>query len=121
MVLVTSNRAKQLLCLRYIERVRLGDLECTRQDIEALVSELGPGFGLLTDFSQLEAMDLDCAPELGRLMEFFDHKGVSMIVRVIPDPNKDMGMNILALFHYRNHPQFATCKNLSQAAEYFSL
>ena len=121
MVLVTSNKAKQLLCVSYIERVRLGDLEHSRKDIEALIAELKPGFRLLTDLSRLEFMDLDCAPELGTLMEYFDRSGVSMVVRVIPDPKKDIGMNILTIFHYRNHPKFVSCAKLSQAAKHLSL
>lgn len=121
MVLVTSNTAKQLLCICYIERVRLGDLERSRKDIEALIAELGPGFRLLTDLSRLESMDLDCATELGNFMELFDRSGVSMVVRVIPDPKKDIGLNILALFHYRKRPQFISYQKMSQAAKHLSL
>ena len=121
MVLVTSNKAKQLLCISYIERVRLGDLERSRKDIEALIAELGPGFRLLTDLSRLESMDLDCATELGNFMELFDRSGVSMVVRVIPDPKKDIGLNILALFHYRKRPQFISYQKMSQAGKHLSL
>jgi len=33
-------------------------------------------------------------------------------LRVIPNPNKDIGMNILSVFHYRNHPRIVTCDNM---------
>ena len=121
MVLVTSNKTKQLLCVSYIERVRLGDLEHSRKDIEALIAELGPGFRLLADLSRLESMDLNCATELGNLMEVFDRSGVSLVVRVIPDPKKDIGLNILSIFHYRNRPKFVSCAKMSQAAKHLSL
>jgi hypothetical protein len=54
-------------------------------------------------------------------MEFFDRNGVSMVVRVIPDPKKDIGMNILTIFHYRNHPKFVSCAKLSQTAKHLAL
>lgn len=34
------------------------------------------------------------------------------MVRVIPDPYKDIGMNILSVFHYHNHPRIVTCDNM---------
>jgi hypothetical protein len=60
-------------------------------------------------------MDLDCAPEIGRTMELIDQKGVSMVVRVLPDSSKDIGMNILTRFHYRSQPHVVTCCNLAEA------
>lgn len=121
MVLVTANKAKQLLYVSYIERVSRGELERGRQEIAGLIAELQPGFRLLTDLSRLEAMAVDCAPELGKLMELIDQSGVSLVVRVIPDPKKDIGLNILTLFHYRNRPQFISCEKLSEAAQHLSL
>lgn len=121
MVLVTANKAKQLLYVSYIEHVSRGELERGRKEIAGLIAELQPGFRLLTDLSRLEAMAVDCAPELGKLMEFLDQSGVSLVVRVIPDPKKDIGLNILTLFHYQNRPQFISCEKLSEAAQHFSL
>jgi hypothetical protein len=40
---------------------------------------------------------------------------------VIPDPSKDIGLDILALFHYRKRPRMVTCKNMVEAAEKLSL
>jgi hypothetical protein len=37
-------------------------------------------------------------------MDLIDQHGVSFVVRVIPNPKQDIGMNILTLFHYRNRP-----------------
>jgi hypothetical protein len=38
-----------------------------------------------------------------------------MVVRVIPDPQKDIGLNILSLFHYRRRVRIVTCKTLAEA------
>ncbi len=71
---------------------------------------------MLADFSQLESMKLDCEPELGRMMELIGQAGVTLVVRVIPDPSKDIGMNILTAFHYPHRPRVVACRNLIEAA-----
>jgi hypothetical protein len=121
MVLATSNKTKRLLCVSYLEQVRVGDLTRNQADIEALLAELGTDFRLLVDLSRLELMQVDCAAELGKFMELIDRSGVTMVVRVIPDPTKDIGMNILTAFHYRSRPQVITCETMTEAATYLSL
>ena len=120
MVLATSNKLKRLVCVNYIGRVCKGDLERNRPDLEALLAELGPDFRVLVDLSYLELMEVDCAPELGGFMELIDRSGVAKVVRVIPNQTKDIGMNILTAFHYRNRPQIITCKTMTEAARELS-
>ena len=121
MFLATANKGKRLLCLSYIGQVRPEELERGREDIKALLAELPPGFRLLADLSRLESMDLDCVTELGRTMELLDQHRLDLVVRVIPDPAKDIGFNILAIFHYPHHPQIVTCESLADAARILSL
>ena len=54
-------------------------------------------------------------------LELCDAKGVSLVVRVIPDPAKDIGMNILSLFHYRHRPRSVTCASMEEAARLLAL
>jgi hypothetical protein len=35
---------------------------------------------------------------------------------VIPDPSKDIGLKILALFHYADLPRTVMCANMVEAA-----
>lgn len=117
MLLITSNQARQLLHLSYIGSVRAKELQRSRADLTTQLGELSPGFRLLADFSQLESMELDCTPELGRMMDSIGQAGVGLVVRVIPDKGKDIGMNILTVFHYRHRPRVVTCKSLAEAAK----
>ena len=66
-------------------------------------------------------MGLDCAPELGRMMELIGQAGVGLVVRVIPDPGKDIGLNILTVFHYPHHLRVVTCQNMAEAARALGL
>jgi hypothetical protein len=121
MLLVTSNKSKQLLHIGYTGQVQLEELQNGREDLTTQLGELSPGFHLLADFSRLESMGLDCAPELGRMMELIGQAGVGLVVRVIPDPSKDIGLNILTVFHYPHHLRVVTCRNMAEAARALGL
>ncbi len=115
MVIVTSNKTKRLLFMTFIQHIHPEELQRGQEDLKSLLADLSPGFRLLVDYTPMEAMDLACAPEIGRTMELIDQSGVSMIVRVLPDSTKDIGMNILSRFHYRSNPQVITCCDLAEA------
>jgi len=121
MVLVTLNKARQVLHFSYNGEVHPDQLERAEADVQALKTDLKPGFRALVDLSDLASMDLDCLKGLGRLMEMADQAGVGMVVRVIPDPYKDIGFNILTIFHYANRPQIVTCKSMVEAGKYLGL
>jgi hypothetical protein len=117
MVLVTSNKAKRLLYVSYIAVVTPEQLEASRAEMEAMLSELPADFRLLGDFSSLERMEPGCAKVIGKVMETIDAHGVGMVVRMIPDRHKDIGVNILAIFHYRKKHKAITCATMAHAAE----
>ena len=121
MFLATSNTAKQVLLLSYIGHVLPEELKRGRENGDKLLAGLLPGFRLLADFGRLESMDIACTAEVGRMMELIDQRGISLLVRVIPDASKDIGMDILALFHYRQHPVTVTCKSMVEAARKLAL
>ena len=121
MFLVTLNKARQLLHLSYIQRVTAEELERGYGDIKGMQADLKPGFRVLADFERLDSMDLDCRTGLGKIMELAESSGIGLLVRVIPDATKDIGLDILAIFHYRQRPRMVTCKNLAEAAEKLSL
>ena len=87
----------------------------------ALLADLEPGFRLLTDLGRLDSIDLSCAAEIGKIMELCDQKGVALVVRVIPDRTKDIGLGILGLFHYPHHPRTVSCETIVEAAKLLSL
>lgn len=116
------NKPKQLLYLGFIARVRLEEMEQARTNVEPMLGELTQGFRVLADLERVQAIDTNCTSEIGRFMDMCDQRGVGMIVRVIPDPTKDIGLNIMSRFHYRiSHPRMVTCKSILEAAELLRL
>lgn len=121
MFLASSNKAKALLHISYIEHVSVTDLERGHDDVVALLADLPDGFKMLADLSRLESMDTDCVTPLGKIMELLDQRGLQQVVRVIPDPTKDIGFNILARFHYHHNPQMNNCMTMLEAAKLLKL
>jgi hypothetical protein len=66
-------------------------------------------------------MRVNCATEIAKIMQLCDQKGVELVVRVVPDQTKDIGLGILSLFHYRHRPRSVTCKNMAEAAKLLCL
>ena len=112
---VEANKSKNLLKITYAQHVGPEDTKRVEETIPPLLADLRPGFRLLTDLSSLESMDLACVPYIKRMMDLFNKKGAEMVVRVIPDPQKDIGLNILSLFHYRRRVRIVTCQTLAEA------
>ena len=121
MFLATANKPKGLLQVSYIGQVSADELRRGRDDLLALLAEMPAGFKLLVDLERLDAMDIACVEELGQMMELFDRHGLAQVVRVIPDPTKDIGFNILVRFHYQHEPRITNCKTMIEAARLLSL
>ena len=121
MFLAASNKARRLLHLSYIGRVSVDDLQHGSKELVVLLAELPAGLRVLVDLERLESMDTGCAKVLGRIMEVIEQHGMELVVRVIPDPTKDIGFNIISRFHYRSSPRTITCKNMMEAAKLLAL
>ena len=121
MFLAAYNKPKGLLYFSFIHHVNVEELQRGRRDVELMLADIPAGFRVLADLTNLKTMEVNCALELGKVMELFEQKGVGMVVRVIPDATKDIGLNILSVFHYRRRPQTSVCKTMEEAAELLSL
>jgi hypothetical protein len=115
MILVTINKAKRLLYLTYIGQVHYGELQRTRKEMPAVLADLPPDINVLADLERMDSMDASGAKEIGMVMEMLDEKGVNLLVRVIPDPSKDIGLSILSMFHYRKKIRTVTCQTMEEA------
>jgi hypothetical protein len=120
MILLSVNNAKQLLLITFVGIVDAPECAQAYSDIPALLAGLEPGFRILADLSPLTSMDLNCAAEITKVMDICAEKGVKLIIRVIPDPSKDIGFGILTRFHYPNKPRTLICETLLGATKHLT-
>ena len=111
------DEPKRLLVIRYNGLVRADETEKGLEQVRNGLAKLQSGFRLLADLTELESMDPACAPFIEKAMDMCNGKGASMVVRVIPDPHRDIGLQIMSIFHYRGDVQILTCETLAQAEE----
>ncbi len=111
----SADPKKRLLRVKFAQHVTADEARRGAEQLKNLVKELESGFCLLTDLSELDSMDPECAASIERTMDLCNKKGVARVVRVIPDPHKDIGLSIMSLFHYRRDVPIVTCETMEEA------
>jgi anti-anti-sigma regulatory factor len=114
---VEINCDANLLIIRYAGRVDVAEVEQCLAATEKALPAFAPGFCLLVDLTQLESMEPACAPSIRKIMQLCNASGVSLVARIIPDPARDIGLQIMSYFHYGPDVQTITCANPAEAEE----
>jgi hypothetical protein len=120
MTQIGVEKSGTLLTITFSGRVTPEETARNETAVISALSKIKPGFRLLSDLSRLEWMDPACLPYIAKVMDLCSEKGISEVVRLIPDVHKDIGLNILSLFHYPHGVRFVTCSSLEEAAEIIS-
>ena len=114
---IEIDRSKRLLVISALQQVTAEQAMLAAKQVRELVRDVAPGFRVLADFRWLESMDSAAAPHVARIMDTLAEKGVFYVTRVMPDPHKDIGLNILSQFHYGPEIQIATFETLADALQ----
>src|SRR4030095_3057728 len=111
------DRSKRLLIISALQRVTADQAKLVAQQVSELMRDGAPGFRVLADFRWHASMDSAAAPHVAEIMDALAEKGVASVTRVMPDPHKDIGLNILSQFHYGPEIQIATFESLADALQ----
>jgi anti-anti-sigma regulatory factor len=111
------DEPKSLLVIRYRGLVTAEETEKGLNDVRSGLAKLKSGFRVLVDLTELDKMDVGCAPFIEKAMDLCDEKGASTVVRVIPDPHRDIGLQIMSVFHDSGDVRIITCQSLAEANE----
>ncbi|PYK73625.1 MAG: hypothetical protein DME44_00690 [Verrucomicrobia bacterium] len=95
---VEADRLKRLLVISAAGEVTKKEVENAALQIREIMKEITPGFRVLADFRWLDRMEPAAAAHLAEIMDVLAAKDVAAVVRVVPDPHKDIGLNILSQF-----------------------
>ncbi len=97
---VTTEPARNLMMITYSGHVEPSELVQGRAKLLRALESMQPGFQLLTDLGGLESMEYTCAPEIEATMDLIRKHQVKSVLRVVPDPKKDIGFTVMSYFHY---------------------
>ena len=117
MYAVELDRSKRLLVISAAQKVTAEEAKMVAQRIRELLQDITPGFRVLADFRGLESMDSAAARHIAKMMDALAEKEVASVTRVMPDPHKDIGLNILSQFHYGPDVTIATFETLADAVQ----
>jgi len=117
MFTVKVEQLGNALSIAYGGRVTPDETRLCSEQVRLALNILKPGFRLLVDLTELETMDLSCSPFIANIMEMCDAAGVAEVLRIIPDPTRDIGLQILSFFHYGNDVYIRTCASVAEANE----
>ncbi len=112
---VEVDPARALMRISYSGKVARDQTAACLERMTALLPSLRPGFSLLNDLSGLEWMDVGCEPYIDQMMDLCNHAGIKKVIRIVPDPTKDIGLGIMSLFHYSPAVRIVTCSTLAEA------
>jgi anti-anti-sigma regulatory factor len=117
MYAVELDRSKRLLVISAAQRVAAREVKAVAQRVREVLRDVAPGFHVLADFRWLESMDSAAAQHLAEIMDALAEKEVASVTRVMPDPRKDIGLNILSPFHYGRDVTITTFETLADAVQ----
>src|ERR1041385_440353 len=115
MYAVELDRSKRLLVISAVQRVTAAEANLAAQKIRERLQDVAPGLHVLADFRWLKSMDTAAAPHIAEIMDALAEKQVASVTRVMPDPHKDIGPNILSQFHYGPNVTITTFETLADA------
>jgi hypothetical protein len=112
---VRCDVPRNLIEVRYRGRVSFAEVRAVSEEVVEMLPQLRKGFTFLADLSALESMDLDCVSDITRIMDVCNAAGIGTVVRIIPDPRKDIGLNILSIIHYSRGVRVVSCQTAAEA------
>jgi anti-anti-sigma regulatory factor len=117
MYAVELDLSKRLLVISAAQKVTAEEAMMAAQRIREVLQDVAPGFRVLADFRGLQSMDPAAARHIAKIMDVLAEKGVASVTRVMPDPHKDIGLNILSQFHYGPDVSITTFETLADAVQ----
>jgi hypothetical protein len=112
---VEADKSKRLIVISAVGHVTEEEVKEAARQVREIVQDATPGFRVLSDFRWLDSMQASASRYVAEIMDAVAAKKVGLVARVISDPRKDIGLNILSQFHYGPEIQTATFETLADA------
>src|SRR5436190_16792665 len=112
---VDIDRSRRLLVISAAGHVTKEEVSDGADEVSTLLQDIAPGFRVLIDFRWLESMHSSATPHIGAIMGLLAKKKAGLVVRVIPDPQQDIAINVLNRFRYGPEIEIVAHNTLSEA------
>lgn len=117
MFTVKLDQPGNTLTISYGGQVSQAETRLCAEKVQLAIWSFEPGFRLVVDLTDLQSMDVACSPMIASIMEICNTAGVAEVVRIIPDPTRDIGLQIISFFHYDKDVCIRTCATVAEAME----
>ena len=117
MVSVEISESKRLLVFSAAGHVSREEVKQAAEEVRNALQDVAPGLRALTDFRWLDSIRPSAAPYIAEIMELLAEKQVASVIRIIPGPGKNIGLNILSQFHYARELPITTVETLVEALD----
>ena len=117
MFTVKLDQSRNTLTISYGGQVMSDETRLCAEEVRLALTILQPGFRLVVDLTELQSMEVACSPLIANIMEICNAAGVADVVRIIPDPTRDIGLQIMSFFHYSSDVSIRTCASFAEASE----
>ena len=115
MITIEIDATRNLLAIGFSGQVGAGEMRRRLGELQAEIGSMPRGFRLLVDLTDLKSMSTTCAPYIDQVMDLCNKKGVTKVVRIVPDSKKDIGLGIMSHFHYSRDVHIITCETVDEA------
>jgi len=114
---VKRDQSSNTLTISYGGIVSQDETRLCAEEVQLALTILQPRFRLIVDLTELQSMEVDCSPLIASIMEICNAAGVAEVLRIIPDPTRDIGLQIMSFFHYGNDVYIRTCASAEAVNE----
>lgn len=115
MIEIHAEPERRILTFRFARRVSAKEMQARLDDLRHELARLESGFVVFTDLSELEWMENAATDQIATYMDLCTARGVGRIVRLIPKPERDIGFELLSVFHHAKGIRTVTCAEPEEA------
>ena len=115
MIKISRDPKRNTLIIEFSGKVDRVQAEKSFLELEKILPKVGKGFSLLTDFTSVETVDIEIKSVIEKSMDLINARGVAEVLRVVPDPEMDIGFNIMSAFHYSKEVPVLTLRSREEA------
>lgn len=115
MIHVSYDREHKTIVIEFEGNIDGAQARQSSLDLERVVPERRTEFRLLADLTAVQTMELEVEDELKKAMGLFNAHGITEVLRVLPDPDMEVGFNIMSRTYYGKAVKVLTFRSREEA------